>query len=201
MLGVFSCHAAFCTRHLNILGVLKVHAFHLWIYNVRKYFGEILYPSKEQLHRVASSRYGLGHRNFDFSPVSYSDTESALGVHLTVSYPNPLSVSAVTLNSSMTSYRLTGLKEKTVYRVQISGFTKAGDGPPTLSHPFSTPKYGSMEALCMLPSINPCFMHYIWHYSLPFPAFQGVTKCSCTRFIIQSLVTDSKHTKLFFCKR
>ncbi|XP_069736746.1 interleukin-6 receptor subunit beta-like [Phaenicophaeus curvirostris] len=52
---------------------------------------------------------------------------------------------AVTLNSSTTSYRLTGLKEKTIYRVQISGFTNAGEGPPTLSQPFSTPKYDKGE--------------------------------------------------------
>ncbi|NXM07229.1 SDK2 protein, partial [Tyrannus savana] len=50
---------------------------------------------------------------------------------------------AVTLNSSTTSYHLTGLKEKTTYRVQISGFTDAGEGPLTLSQPFSTPKYGT----------------------------------------------------------
>ncbi|KAF1476284.1 Protein sidekick-2, partial [Pygoscelis antarcticus] len=56
---------------------------------------------------------------------------------------------AVTLNSSTTSYRLTGLKEKTIYRVQISGFTNAGEGPPTLSQPFSTPKYGTVEAICI----------------------------------------------------
>ncbi|KAJ7400811.1 leukemia inhibitory factor receptor-like protein [Pitangus sulphuratus] len=48
---------------------------------------------------------------------------------------------AVTLNSSTTSYHLTGLKEKNIYRVQISGFTDAGEGPLTLSQPFSTPKY------------------------------------------------------------
>uniref|UniRef100_A0A8C4XJS7 Fibronectin type-III domain-containing protein n=1 Tax=Falco tinnunculus TaxID=100819 RepID=A0A8C4XJS7_FALTI len=52
---------------------------------------------------------------------------------------------AVTLNSSTTSYHLTGLKEKTVYRVQISGFTNAGEGPPALSQPFSTPKYDKGE--------------------------------------------------------
>lgn len=48
----------------------------------------------------------------------------------------------------------------------------------------------------VLPSINPCFVHYIWHYSSPFPAFQGIIKCSHTRLIIQSLVTDRKH-KIF----
>ncbi|XP_027737944.1 interleukin-31 receptor subunit alpha-like [Empidonax traillii] len=48
---------------------------------------------------------------------------------------------AVTLNSSTTSYHLTGLKEKNIYRVQISGFTDAGEGPLTFSQPFSTPKY------------------------------------------------------------
>ncbi|NXC14880.1 SDK2 protein, partial [Corythaeola cristata] len=63
---------------------------------------------------------------------------------------------AVTLNSSSTSYCLIGLKEKTIYRVQISGFTNAGEGPPTFSQPFSTPKYGTVEALC----IYPCFMYY-----------------------------------------
>ncbi|XP_032942104.1 interleukin-31 receptor subunit alpha-like [Catharus ustulatus] len=52
---------------------------------------------------------------------------------------------AVTLNSSITSYHLTGLKEKTTYRVQISGFTNAGEGPLTLSQPFSTPKYDKGE--------------------------------------------------------
>ncbi|NXY72499.1 SDK2 protein, partial [Glareola pratincola] len=55
---------------------------------------------------------------------------------------------AVTLNSSTTSYHLTTLKEKNIYRVQISGFTNAGEGPPTLSQPFSTPKYGTLEAMC-----------------------------------------------------
>ncbi|NWW71167.1 SDK2 protein, partial [Climacteris rufus] len=55
----------------------------------------------------------------------------------------------VTLNSSTTSYYLTGLKEKTTYRVQISGFTSAGEGPLTLSQPFSTPKYGTVEPLCI----------------------------------------------------
>ncbi|NWS17492.1 SDK2 protein, partial [Pachyramphus minor] len=56
---------------------------------------------------------------------------------------------AVTLNSSTTSYHLTGLKEKTMYRVQISGFTDAGEGPLTLSQPFSTTKYGTAEPLCI----------------------------------------------------
>ncbi|NXQ09788.1 SDK2 protein, partial [Peucedramus taeniatus] len=56
---------------------------------------------------------------------------------------------AVTLNASITSYHLTGLKEKTTYRVQISGFTNAGEGPLTLSQPFSTPKYGTVEPLCI----------------------------------------------------
>ncbi|NWZ63338.1 SDK2 protein, partial [Acrocephalus arundinaceus] len=51
---------------------------------------------------------------------------------------------AVTLNSSTTSYHLTGLKGQTTYRVQISGFTNAGEGPLTLSQPFSTPKYGTV---------------------------------------------------------
>ncbi|XP_074022884.1 interleukin-6 receptor subunit beta-like [Numenius arquata] len=52
---------------------------------------------------------------------------------------------AVTLNSSTTSYHLTTLKEKTIYRVQISGFTNAGEGPLTLSQPFTTPKYDKGE--------------------------------------------------------
>ncbi|XP_066038471.1 interleukin-6 receptor subunit beta-like [Chamaea fasciata] len=52
---------------------------------------------------------------------------------------------AVTLNSSITSYHLTGLKGKTTYRVQIAGFTNAGEGPLTLSQPFSTPKYDKGE--------------------------------------------------------
>ncbi|NXT51951.1 SDK2 protein, partial [Pluvianellus socialis] len=56
---------------------------------------------------------------------------------------------AVTLNSSTTSYHLNKLKEKTTYRVQISGFTNAGEGPPTLSQPFSTAKYGTVEVSCI----------------------------------------------------
>ncbi|NXA32324.1 SDK2 protein, partial [Eudromia elegans] len=55
---------------------------------------------------------------------------------------------AVTVNSSITRYHLTGLKERTIYRVQVSGFTSAGEGPRTVSQPFRTPKYGTMEALC-----------------------------------------------------
>ncbi|POI32475.1 hypothetical protein CIB84_003773, partial [Bambusicola thoracicus] len=54
---------------------------------------------------------------------------------------------AASTNSSTTSYHLTGLKEKTVYRVQISGFTKAGEGSPSLSQPFSTLKYGTVESV------------------------------------------------------
>ncbi|NWS59607.1 SDK2 protein, partial [Chunga burmeisteri] len=50
----------------------------------------------------------------------------------------------VTLNSSTTSYHLSGLKEKTIYRVQISAFTNAGEGPPTFSQPFKTQKYGTV---------------------------------------------------------
>uniref|UniRef100_A0A803VE54 Fibronectin type-III domain-containing protein n=1 Tax=Ficedula albicollis TaxID=59894 RepID=A0A803VE54_FICAL len=52
---------------------------------------------------------------------------------------------AVTLNSSTTSYHLTGLRKKTTYRVQISGFTNAGEGPLTPSQPFNTPKYDKGE--------------------------------------------------------
>ncbi|NXL91246.1 IL6RB protein, partial [Alectura lathami] len=55
---------------------------------------------------------------------------------------------AATINSSTTSYCLTGLKEKTIYRMLISGFTNAGEGPPTFSQPFSTLKYGTVEAVC-----------------------------------------------------
>ncbi|XP_061874810.1 interleukin-6 receptor subunit beta-like [Colius striatus] len=52
---------------------------------------------------------------------------------------------AVTVNSSITSYRLTGLKAKTIYHVQISGFTNAGEGLSTLPQPFTTPKYDKGE--------------------------------------------------------
>ncbi|KAM6228196.1 LOW QUALITY PROTEIN: interleukin-31 receptor subunit alpha-like [Spheniscus humboldti] len=60
---------------------------------------------------------------------------------------------AVTPNSSTTSYHLTGLKEKTIYHVQISGFTNTGKGRPTFSQPFNTPKYkgefeGFVTGLC-----------------------------------------------------
>ncbi|NXI69926.1 IL6RB protein, partial [Anseranas semipalmata] len=61
---------------------------------------------------------------------------------------------AASVNSSTTSYRLTGLKGKTIYRVQISGFTNAGEGQPTFSQPFSTLKYGTVEALCY------CVVHH-----------------------------------------
>lgn len=73
---------------------------------------------------------------------------SATRVHLIISSKTSC-ISAVTLNSSTTSYHLTELKEKTTYRVQISGFTNAGEGPLTLSQPFSTPKYGTVEPLCI----------------------------------------------------
>ncbi|NXM11471.1 SDK2 protein, partial [Ploceus nigricollis] len=61
---------------------------------------------------------------------------------------------AVTLSASSTSYRLTGLKEKTTYRVQISGFTSAGEGPLALSQPFSTPKYGTPDPLCICIALH-----------------------------------------------
>ncbi|XP_054034912.1 interleukin-6 receptor subunit beta-like [Dryobates pubescens] len=64
-----------------------------------------------------------------------------------ISYTDSLTTKslAVTLNSSTTSYRLTGLKAKTIYHVQISGFTNAGEGPPTRSQFFSTQKYDKGE--------------------------------------------------------
>lgn len=101
-------------------------------------------------------------------------TYSAIRVHLIVSFPNPSCISAVTVNSSTTSYHLTRLKAKTMYRVQISGFTNAGEGPRTLSQPFSTPKYGTVAALCI--SVNPasvlplCTMYDIILY--PFLLFE-----------------------------
>ncbi|NXG49222.1 IL31R protein, partial [Psilopogon haemacephalus] len=63
-----------------------------------------------------------------------------------ISYADSLRTKSltVTLNSSTTSYHLTGLKAKTTYHVQISGFTNAGEGPPTLSQLFSTQKYGTV---------------------------------------------------------
>ncbi|XP_019373799.1 PREDICTED: interleukin-6 receptor subunit beta-like [Gavialis gangeticus] len=62
---------------------------------------------------------------------------------------------AVTVNSSTTSYLLQGLKEKTVYRVQISGITSAGEGRQSQPQSFSTLKYdtgefeGIVTALCL----------------------------------------------------
>ncbi|KYO29195.1 interleukin-31 receptor subunit alpha-like [Alligator mississippiensis] len=62
---------------------------------------------------------------------------------------------AVTVNYSTTSYLLQGLKEKTVYRVQISGITSAGEGSQSQPQSFSTLKYdtgefeGIVTALCL----------------------------------------------------
>lgn len=101
-------------------------------------------------------------------------TYSAIRVHLIVSFPNPSCISAVTVNSSTTSYHLTRLKAKTIYHVQISGFTNAGEGPRTLSQPFSSLKYGTVAALCIC--VNPasvvalCTMYDIILY--PFLLFE-----------------------------
>ncbi|NXD44566.1 SDK2 protein, partial [Copsychus sechellarum] len=57
--------------------------------------------------------------------------------------------SCLTMGSVSYTHLDTGLKEKTTYRVQISGFTNAGEGPLTPSQPFSTPKYGTVEPLCI----------------------------------------------------
>ncbi|XP_043370143.1 interleukin-6 receptor subunit beta-like isoform X2 [Dermochelys coriacea] len=62
---------------------------------------------------------------------------------------------AVAVNSSTTCYLLTGLKEKTAYRVQISGVTTAGEGAQSRSQFFTTLKYdkgefeGIVAALCL----------------------------------------------------
>ncbi|XP_067838240.1 interleukin-6 receptor subunit beta [Heptranchias perlo] len=49
------------------------------------------------------------------------------------------------LNSSTTSYTLTGLLQKTVYAVQISGFTKAGEGARSQAVSFATKEFGDGE--------------------------------------------------------
>ncbi|CAM5113734.1 unnamed protein product [Eretmochelys imbricata] len=62
---------------------------------------------------------------------------------------------AIAVNSSTTCYLLTGLKEKTAYRVQISGVTTAGEGAQSRSQFFTTLKYdkgefeGIVAALCL----------------------------------------------------
>ncbi|XP_021236266.1 protein sidekick-2-like [Numida meleagris] len=100
---------------------------------------------------------------------------------------------AASINSSTTSYHLTGLKEKTIYRVQISGFTKAGEGSPSFSQPFSTLKYGTVESVCYCVAhqqswlYTPLYKALFYTLSL-FPAFEGITKCSCTGFIIHFFV-------------
>ncbi|NWR94062.1 IL6RB protein, partial [Furnarius figulus] len=72
-----------------------------------------------------------------------------LGYRITYTDLSRKKTLAVTLNSSTTSYHLSGLKEETIYRVQISGFTNAGEGPLTFSQPFSTTKYGTVELQCI----------------------------------------------------
>ncbi|XP_027647075.2 interleukin-31 receptor subunit alpha-like [Falco peregrinus] len=86
---------------------------------------------------------------------------------------------AVTLNSSTTSYHLTGLKEKTVYRVQISGFTNAGEGPPTLSQPFSTPKYDKGEFEGFVTGLSFGMMFILVSAPLAFSLLLKRLKISC----------------------
>nr|XP_006119227.1 interleukin-6 receptor subunit beta-like [Pelodiscus sinensis] len=74
---------------------------------------------------------------------------------------------AVAVNSSTTSYLLKGLKEKTAYRVQISGVTSAGEGARSHSQIFTTLKYdkgvfeGIVAALCLGISATMLFLPII----------------------------------------
>ncbi|OXB80868.1 UNVERIFIED_CONTAM: hypothetical protein H355_016885 [Colinus virginianus] len=72
---------------------------------------------------------------------------------------------AASINSSTTSYHLTGLKEKTIYSVQISGFTKAGEGSPSFSQPFSTLKYGTVESVCYCVAQKQSWLYTPFHKS------------------------------------
>ncbi|OXB63320.1 hypothetical protein ASZ78_015655, partial [Callipepla squamata] len=72
---------------------------------------------------------------------------------------------AASINSSTTSYHLTGLKEKTIYYVQISGFTKAGEGSPSFSQPFSTLKYGTVESVCYCVAQKQSWLYTPFHKS------------------------------------
>lgn len=129
-------------------------------------------------------------------PLSQSTTQIQTQIIEIISLPHSLTTlvfSAASINSSTTSYHLTGLKEKTIYRVEISGFTKAGEGSPSFSPQFSTLKYGTVESACYCVAQQQSWLymplHKVLFYTLSlFPAFQGITMCSCTGFIIQFLV-------------
>ncbi|XP_031953114.1 interleukin-6 receptor subunit beta-like [Corvus moneduloides] len=111
------------THFYNVEGVPRTGPGHVTILNITKHSAVVKWteiPAEDCLGFLQGYR------------ISYTDSSRQ---------KSP----ALTLNSSTTTYHLTGLKEKTTYRVQISGFTSAGEGPLTLSQPFSTPKYDKGE--------------------------------------------------------
>ncbi|XP_072372035.1 interleukin-6 receptor subunit beta [Scyliorhinus torazame] len=61
----------------------------------------------------------------------------------------------ISVNSSTTHYMLTGLLQKTVYAVQISGFTKAGEGSRSEAVSFATKEFddGELHKIAAVVSI------------------------------------------------
>ncbi|XP_078252934.1 interleukin-6 receptor subunit beta [Rhinoraja longicauda] len=58
-------------------------------------------------------------------------------------------VAAVTVNSSTTNYTLRGLLQKTFYALEISGFTKAGEGTKSRLVAFETKDFGELVAVAV----------------------------------------------------
>ncbi|XP_078071572.1 interleukin-6 receptor subunit beta [Mustelus asterias] len=61
----------------------------------------------------------------------------------------------ISVNSSTTCYMLTGLRQNTVYAVQISGFTKAGEGSKSEAVSFATKEFddGELQRIAVIVSI------------------------------------------------
>ncbi|XP_078413620.1 interleukin-6 receptor subunit beta [Cetorhinus maximus] len=62
---------------------------------------------------------------------------------------------AISVNSSITSYMLPGLLQKTVYTIQISGFTKTGEGTRSEAVSFTTKEFddGELQNIAVIVSI------------------------------------------------
>ncbi|XP_074852058.1 interleukin-6 receptor subunit beta-like [Carettochelys insculpta] len=121
------------THFYSVQGVPRIGPATVTISNIKKHSAFVKWtevPAEDCLGFLQGYR------------INYTDTMKNLSL-------------AVAVNSSTTCYLLTGLKEKTTYRVQISGITGAGEGAQSYSQFFTTLKYdkgvfeGIVVALCL----------------------------------------------------
>ncbi|XP_067884893.1 interleukin-6 receptor subunit beta [Heterodontus francisci] len=69
---------------------------------------------------------------------------------------------SISVNSSITCYMLTGLLQKTVYAVQISGFTKAGEGTRSQAVSFATKEFGEGELQNIAVAVSVAIIGFVF---------------------------------------